>query len=127
MVPLFALACIAIGIASYKGYFRWWATDFMYVLYWGFSMLYMGIALLIPLSFMFFGKPPEPFGGIITSVFVVCCCLILVSFFWMPTFMLPKWFIEGRAEQKEWERISVAHAKAVRKRKAQQKRANKRE
>ncbi|MDO5746468.1 MAG: hypothetical protein Q4P66_02235 [Actinomycetaceae bacterium] len=40
--------------------------------------------------------------------------------------MLPKWFIEGRAEYKEWERISVAHAKAVRKRKAQQKRTHKR-
>ena len=80
MLPLFTLACIAIGVASYKGYFRWWATDFMYVFYWGFSMLYMGIALLIPLGFLFFGKPPEPFGGIITSVFVVCCCLILASF-----------------------------------------------
>lgn len=125
MLALFALACIAIGIASYKGYFRWWATDFMYVYYAGFSMLYMGIILLIPFGFMLFGKPPEPFRGVIYFVFVVCCFLIIVSFFWMPTFLLPKWFIEGRAKQKEWERISIAHAKAVRKRKAEQKKSEK--
>ena len=98
MEVVLALTCLAVGAASYRGHFRWWATEFAYGWYAGFTFLYLGIILLIPASFSVFGSPPQPWRGILFNFFVICCFPIMFSFFLMPTFLLPRWFIEGRAE-----------------------------
>ena len=57
MEVVLALTCLAVGAASYRGHFRWWATEFGYGWYAGFTFLYLGIILLIPASFSVFGSP----------------------------------------------------------------------
>lgn len=124
---LFALACIVIGVASYTGRFRWWATEFAYGWYAGFSLFYVGVIFLIPAGFSVFGPPPEPFMGILFSIFVICSFPVMFSFYLMPSFLLPQWFIEGREGYRQWEQLGVALRKAARRRKAQLKRIRKRD
>lgn len=97
MLVAYGLICFLFGIGAYRGYIRWWAESFGYVLYWGFSLLYLGIIVLTAVFVANVGDEIQPLRAVIRHLLTVACGVVLVSIFWMPNFLLPSWFKDGRA------------------------------
>lgn len=97
-----AAALIVAGVTAYRGLWRRWAFAkpvFSYAI--GFGTLYLGIGFGLIGVTQIFAMRPQPLWAT-TLVYVGAAAILLgvLSLFWFPRFLTPRWFRELRAAQK---------------------------
>ena len=91
------LVFIATGIACYLGRWRSWATPGRAWYAPGFGILYAGIGMLVAgLLVLVLDELPRPVviaGLVLMTAFFA---LAILSLFWLPAFLTPRWFREQK-------------------------------
>lgn len=96
MIALLAvsLAFVVPGALAYSGHWRSWTSQFMATRYLGFSVFFLGAAGAC-------SAPALALHGVLAAVFdvplIVFFVLMMVSLIWLPSFLLPAWFKQWRA------------------------------
>lgn len=114
LLPILAIGLVAAGILSYTGRWKTWAYRAGFAHCGGFAALFIGIALMnsqimsiastwtvFSESFVFFA-----WGGFNIAA--------VLGFWWMPAFMLPAWFRDGRDLRRRAERAARLSRRAAR-------------
>lgn len=99
---LVGIALIVAGVAAYLGRWRRWAFArpvFSYAI--GFGVLYVGIGMIVFGLLTVFGDA-VPLGVQRVGAVVVLALIatMLLSLFWFPAFLTPRWFRTERAAQR---------------------------
>ncbi|MBT9607485.1 hypothetical protein [Microbacterium sp.] len=93
---------IGAGGAAYLGRWRRWAFArpvFSYAI--GFGVLYAGIAMVIfGILTMFGDAVPLAVQRGAAAIVLALIAVMLVSLFWFPPFLTPRWFRTERAAQR---------------------------
>jgi len=99
---LLGVFLIGTGAAAYRGRWRRWAFArpvFSFAI--GFGTLYAGLAMVFFGVVTLLGEAVplvvQRAAGVVVMVLMV---LMLVSLFWFPTLLTPRWFREERAAQR---------------------------
>ena len=102
-VLVFGLLMIFAGCLAYAGRWRSWAFArpvFSYGV--GFGCLYMGLAFV--LGWTALTVLPASMRGlmlVLLGISGALMLLMLLSFWWFPRFLQPRWFREERAKQRK--------------------------
>lgn len=96
------LALIVAGAAAYAGRWRRWAFArpvFSYAI--GFGVLYVGIGMVVFGVVTVFGDavPLDVQRGA-AAIVLALFAMMLLSLFWFPRFLTPRWFRQERAAQR---------------------------
>ncbi|EMY32660.1 hypothetical protein D477_019061 [Arthrobacter crystallopoietes BAB-32] len=93
-ILVFGAALLVYGINAYRGAARGWTLRGGYL---GLGALYFGAAILLsqPVTWLLESGYSLP-GILLGLVMTVCMVLLVLSFFWMPAFLKPRWL-------KDWE------------------------
>lgn len=88
------------GIRRVRIYGVWWgwARKNLFVINWGFTFLHLGIFMLIPMVSTALGWRWNHMPEWVQMVHTAYGSLALVSLFWIPRFLLPKWFLSEREQ-----------------------------
>lgn len=93
---------IGAGVAAYLGRWRRWAFArpvFSYAI--GFGVLYVGIGMVIFGVLTVFGDAvPRGVERVAAVVVLALIAIMLLSLFWFPSFLTPRWFRTERAAQR---------------------------
>ncbi|MET0735431.1 MAG: hypothetical protein ABWY55_07290 [Microbacterium sp.] len=94
------LILVGIGLACYFGVWRSWASTGRGWFAPGFGCLYIGLATVFA-SLLIVGVDSWPRAGLIAGVVVMTALFALgiLSFFWLPAFLTPRWFRESRTSR----------------------------
>lgn len=99
---LVGIALIVGGVAAYLGRWRRWAFArpvFSYAV--GFGVLYVGIAMTIFGILTLLGDAvPLGVQRVGAVVVLALMAMMLLSLFWFPAFLTPRWFRTERAAQR---------------------------
>lgn len=102
LILVFALAMIAAGVLAYVGRWRSWAFArpvWSYAI--GLGTLYLGIGIGVGWVIVTFGASwPLAVQRTLIAVAFAFVLVMLVSLFWFPRFLTPRWFRDLRDEQK---------------------------
>ncbi|WP_203579797.1 hypothetical protein [Microbacterium hibisci] len=84
---------IVLGVLAYLGLWKqWMRVPRGYGTYMGFSMLYIGLALGVGGLAVELGVVRTPFGTVVMGVAVLLLLVAIVGFWWLPSFLQPRWF-----------------------------------
>lgn len=110
---VFGLGLSVGGVFAYLGRWRGWAERSAYGYCGGFATLFIGLAMLIPLMYRVF--PSGSFGhGVLIYLWLPPLVVGVIGYWWMPKFLLPRWFVTEREEQRRLERSRRAARRARR-------------
>lgn len=109
----FGFTLMLCGMLAYAGRWKKWAHAHGFELNWGFSTLYLGIALLLTGLLKLL---PEAWVTVesVGVIWVIFGVPSIFGLWWMPAFMLPQWFRDGREELRATDRAIANARKAVR-------------
>lgn len=93
-----SLAFLIGGVLAYTGRWQRWAVTTRLGAYAvGFSLLYFGLAgVCAAIFFALRGTPFLPVGVAFLIVCVPAALVAVLSIFWLPRFLLPRWFKDYR-------------------------------
>lgn len=105
-VVFFGVVLIFSGLLAYLGKWTGWAESSSYLIYGGFAALFFGLAFVFPYIHGALVPKGSPWNGLMLPVAATLWGISVIGFWWMPSFMLPNWFIQGREERRRAERAS---------------------
>lgn len=114
---LFGMGALAAGTTAYSGRWRKWAHRSGYGHNFGFSLFYFGVAFIFMGVSLSISQGIIPINALIVVWVMLAWCGI-ISYFWLPKFLLPTWFREGREVMVQAERAAKdlrKQAKALKK------------
>ncbi len=96
-VLIVGLAFVGIGLACYLGLWRSWASPGRGWFAPGFGCLYVGVAIVLS-SLLILVVDSWPTATVIAGVVAMTAlyAIGLLSLFWLPAFLTPRWFREAR-------------------------------
>ncbi len=110
---IFGLCAAVAGLSAYTGRWRGWAQRSGYSNNLGFSLAYIGIGFALMGIFIAFPQGTVPINLLIAVWMTLNGCGV-IGYFWLPAFMLPKWFLESRDVFREAERAAKDLRKSAR-------------
>lgn len=107
---LLGILGVIAGARAYAGRWRGWAERTGYSHSAGFAALYAGLGAIALGAFLLAPRDIiSPAVALAVGIPLLWCGII--GFWWLPGFMLPSWFRDGRAQRRSVER-SVREARA---------------
>ena len=103
---LVGLCAMVPGVFAYRGSWRNWAIRSGFTHNLGFSLVYIGAGFATIGGLLAFPLNTFP-TNLIIAIWVLLCGIGIIGFFWLPSFMLPRWFIAGRDERRDIERAAA--------------------
>ncbi|QIK62944.1 hypothetical protein G7068_06840 [Leucobacter viscericola] len=105
-VVSFGVILMLSGLLAYLGKWTGWAESSAYLICGGFAALFFGVAFVFP----YIHAALVPKGSILSGWLVPIAATLwgvsIIGFWWLPSFLLPKWFIQGREERRRLERLA---------------------
>lgn len=93
-----AAAFVVLGLLAYTGVWRRWMVSARgYGTYMGFSIFYIGIALITGALAVSVAPANRTLFIFLSAVAAVIMLVAIVGFWWLPNFLLPRWFREWRS------------------------------
>ncbi|MEZ3159274.1 hypothetical protein AB1K54_01870 [Microbacterium sp. BWT-B31] len=101
LVVVVGAVFIAVGVATYAGWWRGWASPGRGWYAPGFGILYAGAAMALAGVLVLVGDA-APRAATIAGIVVMTALFAtaILSLFWFPAFLTPRWFRDQRGASK---------------------------